>query len=220
MEIKNGWLDASDKPIIKAYPSARFYNLISPKPLGVVWHYSCPVWMGFKTAEQVSQCITKNINGASWHLMIDKSGSLFQSVSFNKGSWHVGKPGRIAGQDFVNINRATIGIELENAGRLKLINGKYYTWPYFLEHEKEPDPKLIISPDRVQHYKDNLFFDSFTNEQIESTKELVLALSKTYSISKNNFCYGHIDFDPDNREDPGPLWKFIHLPKIIECLNE
>lgn len=218
MNISKGWLDASDKPVIKAYPSGRFYKLSTDKPLGLVWHYSCPLWMGFKMAEETSKCITRNTDGASWHIMIARDGSVFQSVSFDKGSWHVGRRGKIAGRDFDNINRATIGVELENAGRLKCVDKKYYTWPYYKSGTRNPDPKLQIDSNRAVMVQGEGFFDSFTAEQVQSAQDLVAVLEKTYKIGRDNFKYGHKDFDPDRKEDPGPIWNTTHLPKILTAV--
>ncbi len=135
--------------------------------------------------------------------------------SFEKGAWHVGTPGTIAGQKFDNINRATIGIELENAGRLKPNKGKYYTWPYYKKNTKIVDPALEISADRATKFPGDGIFDSFTEAQISSATQIVEVLEKTYLLGEDNFRYGHVDFDPERKEDPGPLWKHIHLPTVL-----
>jgi N-acetyl-anhydromuramyl-L-alanine amidase AmpD len=45
---------------------------------------------------------------ASWNLLIEEDGSIYQSVSFERGAWHCGR----GSVDGIPINRSTIGIEL------------------------------------------------------------------------------------------------------------
>ena len=46
---------------------------------------------------------------ASWHVLIAKDGVIYESAPFSIGTWHVGKPGLIAGQRFENINLTQVG---------------------------------------------------------------------------------------------------------------
>jgi hypothetical protein len=117
-----GWLVGADgEPVGKRYPTVRTYELATPAPLGIVWHYTDGVG-GPGYAEGLARHIQTFRRGvdrpASWHLVIAKDGAIYQSAPFTVGTWHVGKPGIIAGRRFANINHVTVGCELENAGRL------------------------------------------------------------------------------------------------------
>src|SRR4029077_17035087 len=119
----------------------RFYQLDTDKPRGMLWHYTAGQGDGneeydYDHPDHSGEDLAKRIrkvdgNKPSWTGLIAKAGDFFQSVSFLKGAWHVGKGAVIAGRHFANINHAVAGIEIENAGRLKRIDGAFYCWPYY-----------------------------------------------------------------------------------------
>ncbi len=44
----------------------------------------------------------------------------------------------------------------------------------------------------------------------------VRALVAAYRWLRDVCSYGHVDFDPANREDPGPIWKHAILPRVLD----
>ncbi|MFH0902048.1 MAG: peptidoglycan recognition family protein [Pseudomonadota bacterium] len=157
---------------------------------------------------------------ASWHLLITRDGTIYQSAPVSVGTWHVGRPGIIAGQRFSNINHATIGVELENAGRLRRIGDRHYCWPYWLnshapEHEQRPDPRCLMNQARAVRVPGQGIFDSFPTEQQASAAKLLGALATCFGWSADACSHGHVDFDPSRKEDPGPLWNRTILPRIL-----
>jgi N-acetyl-anhydromuramyl-L-alanine amidase AmpD len=220
----SGWLIcADDEPVAKRFPTVRTYELTTPAPLGIVWHYTDGRG-GPGYAETLARRAQTFQNGvdrpASWHVLIGKNGAIYQSAPFTVGTWHVGKPGVIAGQRFENINHATIGCELENAGRLRRLGNQVCCWPYYLnpgapESERRPDPACEVSLDRAVATRAGLF-DAFTPAQ-EASAELVLrTLVARFGWIREVCAYGHVDFDPQNREDPGPLWTQTLLPRVLD----
>lgn len=242
----DGWLEeeGENDPRIVLYPSERHYGLEVPAPLGIVWHYTAGQGDGnaeyeYDHPDHAGEDLAKRLTrpggrSASWHFLIAKDGDVFQSVSALKGSWHVGKPGRIAGRQFANINRATIGVELENAGRLKHIDGAWYCWPYFRLDPRtgQPSAKLggapncLITDDRAGWMEDGqpqptwkgACFDKFTAEQETSAALLLGALVEKFGWAVDVCSYGHVLFDPANREDPGPIFRGESLPRILAAV--
>ncbi len=228
----DGWLEATAEglPPILRIPSSRTTELEVgiPGPLGLVWHWtgghSRSTTFAKALADEIRTFDRAKDRAASWHVLIAKDGTVIQSVPFTKGSWHVGKPGRIAGRLFGNINRATVGCELVNAGKLELVGGKFYCWPYWLNpdhHAAGPDPKLEIVTERAVHVDGALagdqagWYDDFPMEQRLAAQRLAQALALRFKLSREDTAWGHVDFDPTRKVDPGPLWRKRYLPIIL-----
>ncbi|TMQ08641.1 MAG: N-acetylmuramoyl-L-alanine amidase [Deltaproteobacteria bacterium] len=157
---------------------------------------------------------------ASWHLLIARDGAIYQSAPVTVGTWHVGKPGLIAGRRFANVNHATVGCELENAGRLRRLGDQVYCWPYFVNpsapaFERRPDPRCALPLDRAVATRAGLF-DSFTPAQEASAAVVLRALVTRFGWTRDVCAYGHVEFDPQNREDPGPVWTLTFLPRVLD----
>lgn len=138
----------------KGYKSG-YSQIVGGKPIGVVWHWANAP-KGDGRSENLRKYMLQEVvnpeREASWHFFIDRYGRLYQHASLTMPTWHVGnygemfvpfKVGKYAAGTYVpvgDINKATIGVELENAGILvtrKMKNAKtgkdedvYYGWPY------------------------------------------------------------------------------------------
>jgi N-acetyl-anhydromuramyl-L-alanine amidase AmpD len=219
-----GWLAGADgEPVGKRFPTVRTYALATPAPLGIVWHTT-----GGRGGPGYAETLARRIQTfrrgvdrpASWHLVIAKDGAIYQSAPLTVGTWHVGKPGVIGGRRFANVNHATVGCELENAGRLRRLGNQVYCWPYFVNpaapvYERRPDPRCAIPLDRAVATRAGLF-DVFTPAQEASAAVILRALVARFGWTREVCAYGHVDFDPQNREDPGPVWTLTHLPRVLD----
>lgn len=212
---KDGWLElaASGLPPVIRIPSARSNGLDVPKPLGVVWHWTGGVGHTPKFATNLAESIrTYNRvkdRPASWHFLVARDGRILQSVPVTMGAWHVGRPGRIGGKMFGNINRATVGIELENAGLVKDMGGAHFeAWP-FDGTAKLPDTRLLAEAAGA-------LYDDFPEEQVAAAQRLLTELVLWAKWDRSVCSYGHRDFDPERKIDPGPVWAEKHLPRILD----
>lgn len=224
MRLDAGWLhnDIPGEPAIRHIPSSRTSKLQTTKPLAVVWHYTGGVApdQAESLAKRIRTYDRKTDRPASWHLILARSGEIWQSAPLSRATWHVGRPGKILGKQYANINRVTIGVELENAGRLKRIGRDYYCWPYWLNPEDEPEdrkpnPKLIVDVARAARFPGVGVFETFTTLQEETAIRLLQLCVKEYGWDRQACSYGHANFDSPRKEDPGPAWTMESLPKIL-----
>lgn len=226
-----GWLlyEGSDPRVIR-YSTPRMTNLEVPQPLGIVWH-----WTAGKGGPHFAAALAKEIEGydpkkdraASWHVLIAKDGTIHQSAPFLRGTWHVGRAGKIGVHQTGNVNKCLVGCELENAGRLLMLGMRAYCWPYWLNpdaphREREVDPRLEVDASRAVlgeagFWKDaeGGYFDAYSQAQEDSATAMLRALVSTYGWTPTTSSYGHCMFDYPRKEDPGPLWLKQALPRIM-----
>lgn len=222
---EEGWLVAQDgDPAVVRYPTVRRGPLAVPAPLGIVWH-----WTGGRGGRGFGEMLARRAQtyrrgidrAASWHVLIAKDGAIYQSAPFWVGTWHVGRPGVLAGRRFANINRATVGCELENAGRLRNLGDRFYCWPFWSNpgapaHERRPDPRCAVDASRAMAVPGEGTFDDFPPAQVASAARMLAALVARFGWSRQASAYGHDDFDGLRKEDPGPLWKRQRLPGVLD----
>lgn len=221
-----GWLEMTDgDPEVRVFQTVRTCRLRSPTPLGIVWHWTAGRGgPGFsEMLARQAQTYKRGVDRpASWHVLIARDGTIYQSAPFTVGTWHVGRPGIIAGQHFDNVNRATVGCELENAGRLEYVDGHFYCWPYWTNPgapagERKPDSRYAINASRAVAIPGQGTFDAFTSEQERSAAAMLHALVSRYGWKREVCVYGHRDFDSPRKEDPGPVWADAILPRILNA---
>lgn len=221
---QDGWLEEGGG--VRHIPSPRTCAL-EHGPEAVVWHWTGGPALGPAYAPALAQEIATfdrdKDRPASWHFLVAKDGRVFQSVPTLLGSWHVGMPGYVGGEPhrlntggwrvqsgrFVpNANSATIGIELENSGRLTVVDHGVRCEGY---------PHHPIPVERAVHHRDG-WFDEFPAAQVAAATELLRALVEHHGLSRSASSAGHCMYDPAHREDPGPLWLERHLPLILDAV--
>lgn len=215
-------------PVILRFPSSRSSNfdfVTGGKPKGIVWHWTT----GRCTTERHANALAESIRGykkgdvmASWHVLIAKDGRVLQSIPFDRGSWHVGRPGTIDGRLYANVNRCTVGVELENSGPLLAHQGEYYCWPYYArETEIDGTPrweKNFTVPAERAVLKGAEYFDAYPAAQVESARRLLKALVIKFGWGREVCSYFHSTFDSPRKRDPGPVWAEDILPPMLDGL--
>lgn len=200
---------------------------------GVVWHYTDTRGCG---AENLALRLLdpSNKRAASWHACIDATGAIVQSVSAKCGSWHAGgagakvfaresdgewtpltpaQRGQVRGWD---ANAWAFGIELENAGELRLVDGRWCSWP-FAFGTKYGAP-IVVPVTEVAIDKPGHGWHAFTAAQVDAATRLLAGLAGAYGLRRSACGWTHAFIDPANRVDPGPVWETQHLPGILDAV--
>ncbi len=163
----------------------------------LVMHYT-----GGRSAESSVAWLLNPQSRASAHVLIGRYGGIIQMVPFNIVAWHAGMS---TWQNVNSLNQHSIGIELDNAGRLDKIAGKWVS------------PLKIMMPDdqvRVGNHKHDLLgtqptgWQTYTPQQIESAFAVAQALVAQYDLED---VLGHDDIAPGRCLDPGPDFPLEHL---------
>ena len=121
---------------------------------------------------------------ASAHLVIDRKGDIIQLVPFNVEAWHAGKSFHLGR---INLNRYSIGIELDNLGKLRREGER------FIADEANGQPT---------------YWHRYTDEQLKTVVLVCLLLMDRYPI---RYLLRHSDITP-RKIDPGPAFP----PELLE----
>jgi len=193
MNIQNQKL-TGDKVSFSASPNhgARFANGL---PDTVVIHFTAGA-----SLESSVRTLSTPGSSASAHVVLGRDGTIVQLVPFDVIAWHAGASSL---GDRTGLNKYSIGIEIDNAGRLtQTASGDFLTW----------FNRRIAREDAVQGVHRNesqpSWWHVFTEEQIERVHELVTLLIKTYPIT---VVVGHEEIAPGRKTDPGPAFPLDRL---------
>ena len=127
---------------------------------------------------------------ASAHLVIDRNGDIIQLVPFNVESWHAGKSFHLGR---VNLNHYSIGIELDNLGKLRREGEKFIA-----ECGKEVQPSdVFVDEENGQP----TYRHRYTDEQLKNGRSRVPALDGSLPDPLSPTPLGH--HSPENRPGPG-----------------
>ena len=154
----------------------------------IVLHYTAGT-----SAESSSIFLTRPDVSASAHLVIGRKGEVFQLVPFHIEAWHAGKSW-YAGRG--GLNRYSIGIELDNLGKLRFSGDLFVA-----------ECGRVVLPDEV--YTDcsgdhPTYWHRYTERQSRVLQEICSLLEETYPIRD---VVGHSVITP-RKIDPGPALEF------------
>lgn len=188
MKIQNHRLRAeqNDQPI-QLLNSPNQGGTITPKYL--VLHYSAGA-----SAESTVNWFMNPAANASAHLVIGMEGSITQLVNFNKKAWHAGIS---RWNELVGMNNYSIGIELDNPGKMRHVGGRWISW-FGREY-----PGTVIMEATHKHQVTPAGWHIFSEAQIESCIAVSQLLVAEYGLLD---VLGHDDIAPFRKEDPGPAF--------------
>jgi N-acetylmuramoyl-L-alanine amidase len=131
---------------------------------------------------------------ASAHLVIGREGKLWQLVPFNMKAWHAGISSW-AGRD--GVNNFSIGIELDNAGKLQKVGEQYQAW-----FGKFYPPSEVVEG-RHKSESTSAYWHVFTEQQMTILLPIARLLVDRYKLKD---IVGHDDVAPGRKIDPGPAF--------------
>ena len=167
-------------------------------PDTIVIHYTAG-----SSAESSVRTLTNSKIRASAHMVIGRDGSIVQLIPFDTIAWHAGKS---AWGDRRGLNKYSIGLELDNAGRLTKSGEQFISW----FGRSYPEQEVIKAVHRNE--KKPSYWHRFSEEQITKTYEICELLIDTYDIKS---ILGHEEISPGRKSDPGPAFP---LDKLRERL--
>lgn len=135
----------------------------------------------------------------SAHLVVARDGTITQLLPFDTVGWHAGKS---SWQGRTGLNNYSIGIEVDNPGRLQHRDGGYYSW--FGKAYPEEDVVQAV------HRNETAFshWHRFPESQVAVVEQLCALLVEHYGISQ---ILGHEEIAPDRKDDPGPAFPLDEL---------
>lgn len=154
----------------------------------------------------------------------EKDGSIVQCFGSKYFAYHLGLQQTTFTSNkipFKSLDKISIGIEICNWGQLKLVNGKYMNYV----NREVPESEVIELSTPFKGYK---YWHTYTDAQIESTKNLLLYLCEKFNISK---AYNEDIWDISKRALKGESGIYTHNsvrkdkvdvyphPKLIEMLK-
>ncbi|MGB0910547.1 MAG: N-acetylmuramoyl-L-alanine amidase, partial [Nitrospirales bacterium] len=159
----------------------------------LVFHYTA----GRSTRSTVNW-LTNQDAKASAHLIVGRDGAITQLAPFTAKTWHAG---RSHWDGLSGLNQYSIGIEMDNAGPLKLVGTKLQAWfgKFY--------PKAQAFQGKHKLETEVQWWHTYTEIQITTAVELAKLLVKTYQLKE---IVGHDDIAPDRKRDPGPAFPLIH----------
>jgi len=131
---------------------------------------------------------------ASAHLVIGRDGRVCQLVPFNRKAWHAGQSAW-AGRE--GLNGFSIGIELDNAGKLLKVGNQYQAW------FGRSYPEDVVLQARHKDEQDTAHWHAFTEQQMSAALEIAKLLARAYTLKD---VLGHDDVAPRRKVDPGPAF--------------
>jgi N-acetylmuramoyl-L-alanine amidase len=147
-----------------------------------------------QSAQAAVEWLTVKKSRVSSHLVIGRDGAITQLVPFNIIAWHAGKS---YWEGYKWLNNHSIGIELDNAGKMTRIDGKWVA----AFKKVYPDDQVVEATHKFDTKPAG--WHIFTPEQIQSTVEVCKMLVQTYGIKE---IVGHDDICPKQKWDPGPAF--------------
>jgi len=136
---------------------------------------------------------------ASAHVLIAPDGTTKQLVLFDDASWHAGR-GSWNGIDA--INRYSVGITLENWGRLsRQDDGRWVTH----SGSEVPEEQVVVV--------NGVGWQRYTDAQIRAFFDVACALRKAYPSIEA--LVGHDEISPGRKEDPGPAFPIDELRRRL-----
>lgn len=188
MEITNNYLLSGDKITHLDCPKNKI-KFAKDLPDTIVIHYTAG-----RNAESSARYLCRDDVKASAHIVIGRSGEIYQLVPFDTIAWHAGIS-NYGGR--TGLNKYSIGIELDNAGVLKKVGNEYQAW----FGTKYPANEVLYATHRNETTP--RYWQTYTDIQISTCRTVCELLIDKFNIKD---IVGHEEIAPGRKQDPGPAF--------------
>ena len=158
-------------------------------PDTIILHYTACA-----SAASAVRILTDTKRQVSAHLVVGREGSITQLLPFDTIGWHAG---RSRWGDRTEFNACSLGIEIDNAGRLHERDGRLFTW-----FECEIDAAEAVEGVH-RHETESCWWHRFPDQQLATVESLCHLLVAHYPIG---LILGHEEVAPQRKIDPGPAF--------------
>lgn len=167
-------------------PNCKAFSTTDKLPKDLIVHYTA-------CSKDAALSTFLKPNSTSAHLVIDRDGTVYQLVPFNKQAYHAGYS---VWDNLSGLNGRAIGIELVNFG-----------W----------DVANVPAAERVTLKHKHKFvtksqWHSYSNAQLTSLDIVTKLLLSTYDLSR---ILGHDDISAGRKQDPGPAFDWDRYRKAV-----
>ena len=200
MKISNHRLIADHGQSLRHVETPNLGGMMTPELL--VIHYTAG-----SSAEGAVAWLCNPAARASAHLVIGRDGSLTQLAPFNRIAWHAGRS-LWAGRS--NVNSCSIGIELDNAGKLERVGE---CWRSSIGQREYPDNQVLIA--NHQHDRPGTppcGWHRYSQAQLAAAGEVGMLLVREYALKD---VVGHDDIAPGRKSDPGPAFPLASFRALL-----
>jgi len=141
----------------------------------------------------------------SYHVIIDRNGTITQCVPFNKRARHAGVSNW---KGLSGLNDHSIGICLANRGYVSRFSNGSYGW---VDTHNTPIGSFLTEEQvvKAEHFngaETNLYWEKYTTEQLNAFREICQILIQTYTGIRD--LVGHDEIAMGRKPDPGPAFPF------------
>lgn len=160
----------------------------------IVMHYT-----EGQSAEAAIEWLCVYKSRVSSHMVIARDGTVTQLVPFDTIAWHAGDS---YWKGFRYLNSYSIGIELDNAGRMTRY-GKVWRASFKRNY---PDTEVTAATHKFD--RKPYGWHNYPPEQIQATIDICKLLVAQYGIKE---IVGHDDIRPKAKWDPGPVFPMEYV---------
>jgi N-acetylmuramoyl-L-alanine amidase len=147
-----------------------------------------------QSAEAAVNWLCRKDSKASAHVVIGRDGKITQLVPFNRVAFHAGAS---SWEGLSGLNQYSIGIELDNAGRLNRVGNQWQSWFGRMYSADEVVEAIHKNDTRLYGWH------AYTEPQTQAALNLAVVLFKRYQLLD---VVGHDDISPRRKWDPGPAF--------------
>lgn len=187
MKITNHHLMNDNDTAVPFKPSPNVGGTLQHKYL--VMHFTAGA-----SAKESIDWLTSSKAKASAHVVIGRNGGVTQLVPFDRVAWHAGAS---SWEGLTGMNGYSLGIELDNAGRLSKCGRRWRAW--FGENYDEDEVTQAVHKFETEMCG----WLNYTPEQISAALLVAGLLMERYQLLD---VVGHEDIAPHRKCDPGPAF--------------
>lgn len=171
-------------------------------PTLIVMHYTAS---GGDTGQGDADFLASAGAPASAHVVVGRGGDMRQIVPFDRKAWHAG---RSVWRGRANVNDFSIGIEVDNWGRLsRTASGDVVSYT-----GTKVDPAKVVE---LTHKNETApaWWEVYPEPQMTALVELTRLLLQTYPTITE--IVGHDDVAPGRKSDPGPAFPMERFRSLV-----